>query len=179
MRNRSSLLTRSRPCSFVRLINNIISVCSRWAIFLDSAIEDLAADREAQSLYDTFEFVTAAELKNLGVDLDRLESKPHMHGYLVPKRKMRSIRLKAGSASATTIYEQQVVKLMKSKEESMRILIPKKQATRSNPKLVKHLERVKELTVKPNLAKAAEAVLEDVRFKPLFNDPAFTSDQNV
>lgn len=147
-------------------------------MFLDSAIEDLAADREAQSVYDTFEFITAAELKNLGEDPDRLECKPHMHGFLVPKRKMRNLRLKAGSASATTVYEQRVVDIIKSKEAPMRISVPKKQPN-FNPKLVKHLQRVKELDAKLDRVKAAEAVLEDSRFKPLFNNPAFAADQNI
>ncbi|KAL9996885.1 putative transcription factor WD40-like family [Helianthus debilis subsp. tardiflorus] len=162
----------------------------KWCSYMENLTEELEEDAQT-TIYDDYKFLTKEELEKLnltnliGTNLLRA----YMHGFFIDFRLYK----KAQAAANPMVYEEYIEKRKREKEEqerSTRITI-KKKLPKVNRSLAKRLLEDEELeatkketdvvdTKKPNKKKKGltSDVLQDDRFKSLFNDEDFEVDEN-
>uniref|UniRef100_A0A1D2A8K0 Uncharacterized protein n=1 Tax=Auxenochlorella protothecoides TaxID=3075 RepID=A0A1D2A8K0_AUXPR len=148
----------------------------KWSSFLESMTEELE-ERTAPAVYDDYRFITRAELDSLGlanlVGTNML--KPYMHGFFLDNR----LYNKAKNAVDPFAYEAYRAKRVAQKLEEER---------KSRISIIKKLPKVNATTAArllgeegedgPKKRKAAlPNLLEDTRFKAMFEDTEFTIDE--
>ncbi|KAJ0865366.1 putative transcription factor WD40-like family [Helianthus annuus] len=162
----------------------------KWCSYMENLTEELEEDAQT-TIYDDYKFLTKEELEKLnltnliGTNLLRA----YMHGFFIDFRLYK----KAQAAANPMVYEEYIEKRKREKEEqerSTRITI-KKKLPKVNRSLAKRLLEDEELeatkketdvvdTKKPIKKKKGltSDVLQDDRFKSLFNDEDFEVDEN-
>ena len=146
----------------------------RWCSFLDNMVEEMAEEVRTET-YDNYKFLTIAELKQLS--LAHLVGKtnllrPYMHGYFVASKLYEQARLIANPY----VWEDERMKRVKDKvekERSSRIRGNKK--VKINQKLVDKILKKQENREKVD---TSAGILGDQRFGKMFEDAAFTVDEN-
>lgn len=153
----------------------------RWCSFLESITEELE-ERATPTVYDDYRFVTRAELENLGLAHLAGTSllKPYMHGLFLDNR----LYTKAKAIAEPFAYEAYRAKRVAEKldeQRRTRISVVKK-APKVNAALAARL--LEEETAKKRKKKSGEqqgtatgGLLEDDRFKAMFEDDAFAVDE--
>lgn len=145
----------------------------KWCGFLDALTEELE-ESNTETVYDDYKFVTEKQLEELGlshlIGSDLLRA--YMHGYFMDVRLYR----KAVSVSEPFEFEKYRSKKIKEKldeEKPNRVQIHKSLPPVNKPLAMKLLE---EKNKNYKRSKEAASILNDERFKPLFENPDFEVD---
>ncbi|GJE93757.1 WD40 and NUC153 domain-containing protein [Phanerochaete sordida] len=176
----------------------------RWCSFLENLTEEME-DQTTRTAYQDFKFVERSELASLGLDhlIGTPALKPYMHGYFLSLQLYDTARLIANPY----VYEEHRERAIREKMEKMaetRIRTRKDAAVKVNKALAEKIRKDDErerkkaekkaarkatsaeddaMDVDENAAgepgKAAEkaTLLNDPRFKDLFEDPEFQVDE--
>ncbi|DBA73463.1 TPA: hypothetical protein ACH3X1_011491 [Trebouxia sp. C0004] len=154
----------------------------KWCSFLEGLTEELE-ETAAPAVYDDYRFVTKAEVDRLGLNhlIGTSLMRAYMHGYFVDNRLWHKARALAEPFAYDT-YRQQRVQQKMEQERKSHIGIVKKL-----PKVNKKMAAQAMLQQAADEAAPAEtsnkkrkvlpSVLEDDRFKAMFEDPSFAVDE--
>ncbi|KAL3134725.1 hypothetical protein ABBQ32_007727 [Trebouxia sp. C0010 RCD-2024] len=155
----------------------------RWCSFLESLTEELEAT-DAPAVYDDYRFVTKAELDSLGLNhlIGTSLMRAYMHGYFVDNRLWHKARSLAEPFAYDT-YRQQRIQQKLEDERKSRIGLVKK-LPKVNRKMAAEALLQQAADEVPAGAetsnkkrKVLPSVLEDDRFKAMFQDPSFAVDE--
>ncbi|KAI9316836.1 WD40-repeat-containing domain protein [Dichotomocladium elegans] len=141
----------------------------RWASFLDNITEEME-ENPNRDVYDEYKFVTRKELSLLGLDhlMGTNVLKAYMHGFFVDFRLYEKAKLIA-NPFAYDEYKAKTVREKIEKERGSRIRVNNKM-----PAVNKDV--AKKLMSGKNKKAGGEELLQDDRFKGMFEDPEFQVD---
>ncbi|XP_052125716.1 nucleolar protein 10 [Frankliniella occidentalis] len=146
----------------------------RWCSFLDNLTEEME-ESKTETMYDDYKFVTKRELEDLGLDhlIGTNLLRAYMHGYFMDIRLYK----KAKNVADPFEFEQYRKKKIKEKieeERANRVVLQKL------PKVNKDLA-LKLMDEEPSKKKSKTEtnLLQDNRFKALFENPEFQVDKNA
>ena len=153
----------------------------KWCAFLDNIADELEGSAESTTdVYDNYKFVTRRQLEAL--ELDNLIGTPmlraYMHGYFVDVRLYRKAQSLAGPAAEATdktYLEEKVRREMQEKQKRVEARRAKNKPA-VNPELFEKLEEEKAKPKKKATKAASVSLLEDDRFKSIFEDKDFAID---
>lgn len=152
-----------------------LGAAPRWCSHLDALIEELE-EEEAPTQYDDYKFVTADELKQLGlhdlIGTDMLRAV--MHGYYMDLRLYNKAKLIANPFDYNDFMKRKVKQ--KISEENQRGIQAKKLPSINRDLFERLLEDKQENNKKR--AKTAETLLKDDRFSNLFSSTDFQIDKD-
>lgn len=152
-----------------------LGAAPRWCSHLDALIEELE-EEEAPTQYDDYKFVTADELKQLGlhdlIGTDMLRAV--MHGYYMDLRLYNKAKLIANPFDYKDFMKRKVKQ--KISEENQRGIQAKKLPNINRDLFERLLEDKQEKNKKR--AKTAETLLKDDRFSNLFSSTDFQIDKD-
>ncbi|XP_044267259.1 nucleolar protein 10 [Tribolium madens] len=146
----------------------------RWASFLDSLTEELE-ESNSENIYDDYKFVTKQELENLGLDhlIGTNLLRAYMHGYFM------DVRLYKKAKSVANPFEFEEYRKKKIRETIEKERVNRVQVNKL-PKVNKDLAlKLMNDQVKDKKKKENANLLEDTRFKALFENPDFEVDKNA
>lgn len=146
----------------------------RWASFLDSLTEELE-ESNSEIVYDDYKFVTKEEIANLGLDhlVGTNLLRAYMHGYFM------DVRLYKKAKSVANPFEFEEYRKKKIRETIERDRANRVQVNKL-PKVNKDLA-LKLMNDATNAKKKKNKgnIMEDDRFKQLFENPDFEVDKNT
>lgn len=146
----------------------------KWASFLDSLTEELE-ESNAEIVYDDYKFVTKQELADLGLEhlVGTQMLRAYMHGYFMDVRLYKKAKSVANPFEFEE-YRKKKIRETIEKDREHRVQVNKL------PKVNKDLA-LKLINDQSNAKKKAEAtsLLNDDRFKKLFENPDFEVDKNA
>ncbi|CAB3231085.1 unnamed protein product [Arctia plantaginis] len=145
----------------------------RWCAFLDNLTEELESSA-TQTVYDDYKFITKQELESLGLDhlLGTNLLRAYMHGYFVDVRLYK----RAKSIAEPFAFEQYKKRKIREKIEQER---PSRIKIEDNlPKVNRDLAS-KLLEDDGKKKKQSKNLLNDDRFKALFENPDFEVDKDA
>ncbi|KAF8970211.1 NUC153 and WD40 repeat-containing nucleolar rRNA processing-related protein [Flammula alnicola] len=166
----------------------------RWASFLENITEEME-DQTTRSVYEDYKFVERSELKTLGLDhlVGTPALKPYMHGYFLSLKLYDTARIIA-NPFAYDEHREKMIREKMEKEAETRIRAKKDPGVKVNKALAEKVLRDEEKAKlraekKKNRKTDAESmdvdaepsrptILSDPRFAKVFEDPAFTIDEN-
>jgi len=171
-----------------------IGLAPRWCSFLENVTEELeeadlnrkGADSGLvgdgiETIYENYKFVSRDEVEELGISnlIGTLMLRGYMHGFFMDINLYNRVKAVANPFA----YEDYRKKKLKERLEAKRSsrIAPKKDISKKakaavNPELADRLKEKAESSTKAG--KVASTLLQDNRFKGLFNDPAFAIDDN-
>ncbi|ORY30010.1 WD40-repeat-containing domain protein [Naematelia encephala] len=162
-----------------------IGPAPRWASFLDSVTEELADDAgQGKGAYTDFKFIDKAELESLGLShlVGTPALKPYMHGYFLSLKLYTTARLIANPTSYEDYRARLVSDKLAAKAESR--IRARRDQPKVNKALAERLRRADEAEQRKKRRMGAEAeaegpagVLDDERFKEVFENPEFEVDE--
>ncbi|CAH2104703.1 unnamed protein product [Euphydryas editha] len=145
----------------------------RWCSFLDNLTEEMESSA-SQNVYDDYKFITKQELESLGLDhlLGTNLLRAYMHGYFVDVRLYK----RAKSIADPFAFEEYKKRKIREKIEQER---PSRIKIEDNlPKVNRDLaSRLLESDTKKK--KQSVNLLQDDRFKALFENPDFEVDKSA
>ncbi|KAJ1524339.1 hypothetical protein ONE63_010843 [Megalurothrips usitatus] len=149
----------------------------RWCSFLDNLTEEMEESR-TETMYDDYKFVTKRELEDLGLDhlIGTNLLRAYMHGFFMDIRLFK----KAKSVADPFEFEQYRKKKIKEKieeERSNRVVLQK--LPKVNKDLALKLMDDESNKSKKNKSGSGSSLLQDNRFKALFENPDFEVDKNA
>lgn len=149
----------------------------RWCSFLDNLTEEIESET-VQNIYDDYKFVTKQELAALG--LDHLEGtnllRAYMHGYFVDMRLYNKARAVA-EPFAFDRYRKDKIREQIEATRPARLTI-KSHLPKVNQELaLKYMEEKQQTGRKKS--NATPNLLDDDRFKAMFENPAYAIDKNA
>lgn len=146
----------------------------KWASFLDSLTEELE-ETNYETVYDDYKFVSQQELENLGLEhlIGTNLLRAYMHGYFIDVRLYRKAKSVADPFEFET-YRKRKIRETIEKDRTNRVQVKKLPAV--NKDLA--LKLMNDQTDKKKKA-SATTLLEDNRFKALFENPDFEVDKNA
>lgn len=147
----------------------------KWCSFLDNLTEELE-ESSMETVYDDYKFVTRKELEDLGLShlMGTNLLRAYMHGFFIDIRLYR----KAKSVSEPFAFEEYRKRKIREKIEEERV---NRVQLQKLPKVNKDLAlKLMDDSTKDKKKKAnAENLLQDDRFKALFENPDFQVDKNA
>ncbi|ORX45671.1 WD40 repeat-like protein [Hesseltinella vesiculosa] len=144
----------------------------RWASFLENLTEEME-ENPNRDVYDEYKFVTRKELATLGLEhlMGTNVLKAYMHGFFVDLRLYEKAKLIANPFEYDD-YKQRKVREKLEKDRASRI-----RAKDKLPAVNKQLaQQLRQDTKNTKKKEAADALMQDDRFKDLFADPEFQVD---
>ncbi|DBB18809.1 TPA: hypothetical protein ACH3X3_000404 [Trebouxia sp. C0006] len=154
----------------------------KWCSFLEGLTEELE-ETAAPAVYDDYRFVTKAEVDRLGLNhlIGTSLMRAYMHGYFVDNRLWHKARALAEPFAYDT-YRQQRVQQKMEQERKSRIGIVKKLPKVNKKMAAQALQQQAADEAAPaetsnKKRKVLPSVLEDDRFKAMFEDPSFAVDE--
>lgn len=147
----------------------------KWASFLDSLTEELE-ETNTEIVYDDYKFVTKTELENLGLDhlVGSNMLRAYMHGYFV------DIRLYKKAKSVANPFEFEEYRKKKVREIIEKDRVNRVQVNKL-PQVNKDLAlKLMDEQMDPKKRKKSKSnLLQDDRFKGLFENADFQVDKNA
>ncbi|ANZ73749.1 BA75_00714T0 [Komagataella pastoris] len=147
----------------------------KWCSFLDSVTEELE-EKPSDTVYANYRFITKSDVQNLNlshlVGTNVLRS--YMHGFFIDTELYDKVNLISNPNSYREEREREIKKRIEKERES-RIRTTgaiKKTKITVNKELVEKLEQKQGSSV-------AEELVNDERFKEMFENPEFQIDQNA
>lgn len=144
----------------------------KWAGFLDLLTEELE-ESNTEIVYDDYKFITQQELENLGLEhlIGSNLLRAYMHGYFL------DVRLYRKAKAVCDPFEFEVYRKRKIRETIEQNRANRVQANKL-PKVNKDLaQKLLNVPKIPNIK--TRSVLEDDRFRALFENPSFEIDKNA
>ncbi|KAG8919071.1 hypothetical protein FRC02_001934 [Tulasnella sp. 418] len=166
----------------------------KWCSFLDNITEELE-DQTIRSVYEDFKFVERNELTRLGLDhlIGTPALKPYMHGYFLSLKLYDTARLISNpfayAEHRERMVQQKVEKLAESRIRTKKENLPKVNRTlaekilKTQAKEEKRQAKLKDkygdnqMESSDRKEKEKTNLLNDPRFKELFENPEFEVDQ--
>ncbi|EYC11354.1 hypothetical protein Y032_0051g2164 [Ancylostoma ceylanicum] len=163
----------------------------KWCSYLEAITEELEENQSA-AVYDDYKFVTKEELDSLSLShlIGSSVLRAYMHGYFVDRRLYEKAQLITQPFAyekykdrkiRDLLHEERENKLIKIKVESSQAKVNKELAARLQEEAATQVQAASSAKKKKNdkkKAMSAAAILEDDRFKRLFNDEDFEVDQD-
>ncbi|QSL66261.1 hypothetical protein MERGE_000638 [Pneumocystis wakefieldiae] len=149
-----------------------------WCSFLDNLTEEME-ENPIKNIYENYKFLTKNELKSLGLDhlIGSNVVRSYMHGFFIDFRLYETAK-SIMNPFAYVEYREKAIKDKIEKERQSRIRSSSK-ITKINHNLAQHLLHKEEKDKKRNKGNGGPSVLEDERFKDVFNDPEYEIDENT
>lgn len=149
----------------------------RWCSFLDNLTEEMEESR-TETMYDDYKFVTKRELEDLGLDhlIGTNLLRAYMHGYFMDIRLYK----KAKSVADPFEFEQYRKKKIKEKieeERANRVVLQK--LPKVNKDIAMKLMNEESNKEGSKKTKTGLNLLQDSRFKGMFENPDFQVDKNA
>lgn len=155
-----------------------IGPAPKWCSYLDQITEELEEEVQDNVIYEDYKFVTMQELEELGIEhlIGSNLLRAYMHGFFMDIK----LYSKAKAAANPLAFEQYRRNKIKQKLEDERT--NRVQLLNSLPKVNRRLaakilqkkEQAKESGKNDNKQAPKETILEDNRFKAMFQNPDFT-----
>ncbi|KIH61972.1 NUC153 domain protein [Ancylostoma duodenale] len=163
----------------------------KWCSYLEAITEELEENQSA-AVYDDYKFVTKEELESLSLShlIGSSVLRAYMHGYFVDRRLYEKAQLITQPFAyekykdrkiRDLLHEERENKLIKTKVESNQAKVNKELAARLQEEAATQVNAASSAKKKKNdkkKAMSASAILEDDRFKRLFNDEDFEVDHD-
>lgn len=145
----------------------------RWCSFLDNITEELE-EKPSDTIYSNYKFLTKQDVAKLGIShlIGSNVLRAYMHGYFIDNELYDKVNLIVNPNSIQDEREREIKKRIEQERES-RI---RSTGTLSNTKVKVNKEYVGHLQNKLG-SETAESVVNDDRFKEMFEDPRFQIDQ--
>lgn len=142
----------------------------QWCSFLDNITEEME-EKPSDTIYSNYKFLTKEDVKKLNIDhlVGTNVMRSYMHGYFIDSELYDKINLIANPNSIIDQREREIKKRIEKERES-RVQLKKDAA--SNGKAKVNQEYAEKLQGKYENSN----ILEDDRFKEVFQDPAFAID---
>lgn len=146
----------------------------RWCSFLDNITEELE-EKPSDTVYSNYKFLTKQDVAKLGIShlIGSNVLRAYMHGYFIDNELYDKVNLIANPNSIKDEREREIRKRIEKERES-RI---RSTGAFTNTKIKVNKEYVDQLQHKLG-SEAAETVVNDDRFKEMFEDPRFQIDQD-
>lgn len=150
----------------------------KWCSFLDNLTEELE-ENPIHEIYDDYKFVTAKEVESLGLSnlIGSNLLRAYMHGYFMDM-KLYDKAVSVANPFAYKEYRKQ--KIAEKMEESRTNRAEVKKAPKVNKQLAERLQNFTEMkatnTKKRLQQNSANQLLQDSRFKAMFENPDFQVD---
>lgn len=146
----------------------------KWASFLDSLTEELE-ESNAETVYDDYKFVTKQELENLGLEhlVGTNLLRAYMHGYFMDVRLYRKAKSVADPFEFET-YRKKKIRETIEKDRVNRVQVQKLPSVNKDLALKLISDQIDK-----KKKDSAKNLLEDGRFKALFENPDFEVDKNA
>lgn len=148
----------------------------RWASFLDSLTEELE-ETNAEIVYDDYKFVTKQDLENLSLDhlIGTNLLRAYMHGYFIDIRLYKKAKMVSNPFEFDE-YRKKKIRETIEKERLNRVQVNK--LPKVNKDLAMKLMN-DQLNERKKKKKTTSNLLEDDRFKLLFENPDYEVDKNA
>lgn len=145
----------------------------RWCSFLDNITEELE-EKPSDTVYSNYKFLTKQDVAKLGIShlIGSNVLRAYMHGYFIDSELYDKVNLIANPNSVAEEREREIRKRIEKERES-RI---RSTGALTNTKIKVNKEYVGHLQNKLG-SETAENVVNDDRFKEMFEDPRFQIDQ--
>ncbi|EMR09482.1 hypothetical protein PNEG_02070 [Pneumocystis murina B123] len=149
-----------------------------WCSFLDNLTEEME-ENPIENIYENYKFLTKNELKSLGLDhlIGSNVIRSYMHGFFIDFRLYETAK-SIMNPFAYVEYREKAIKDKIEKERQSRIRSSTK-ITKINHNLAQHLLHKEEKDRMKKKGNRGPSVLEDERFKDVFNDPDYEIDENT
>lgn len=146
----------------------------RWCSFLDNITEELE-EKPSDTVYSNYKFLTKQDVAKLGIShlIGSNVLRAYMHGYFIDNELYDKVNLIANPNSIKDEREREIRKRIEKERES-RI---RSTGAFTNTKIKVNKEYVGQLQNKLG-SEATENVVNDDRFKEMFEDPRFQIDQD-
>lgn len=146
----------------------------RWCSFLDNITEELE-EKPSDTVYSNYKFLTKQDVAKLGIShlIGSNVLRAYMHGYFIDNELYDKVNLIANPNSMQEEREREIRKRIEQERES-RI---RSSGTITNTKVKVNKEYVGQLQNKLG-TETAETVVNDDRFKEMFEDPRFQIDED-
>lgn len=146
----------------------------KWCSYLDQITEELEEEVQDNVIYEDYKFVTLQELEEMGMDhlVGSNLLRAYMHGFFMDMK----LYSKARAASNPHAYEEYRRNKMKEKladERTNRVQLLNS-LPKVNRRLAAKILQKKEQATASNSDPGRETVLEDNRFKAMFENPDFS-----
>ena len=145
----------------------------RWCSFLDNITEELE-EKPSDTVYSNYKFLTKQDVAKLGIShlIGSNVLRAYMHGYFIDNELYDKVNLIANPNSIQEEREREIRKRIEQERES-RI---RSTGAVTNTKVKVNKEYIGHLQNKLG-SDTAESVVNDDRFKEMFEDPRFQIDQ--
>ncbi|XP_036321787.1 nucleolar protein 10 [Rhagoletis pomonella] len=147
----------------------------RWCSFLDNLTEEIESE-VVENMFDDYQFVTQNELEELGLEhlIGSNLLKGYMHGYFIDARLYNRAKAVADPFAFERFRKEKIRKEIESERKS------RLQIKSNLPKVNQELA-LKIMDEQSNSKKSAKAanLLEDTRFKAMFENPEFAINKNA
>ncbi|KAE9419978.1 hypothetical protein Angca_005758, partial [Angiostrongylus cantonensis] len=178
-------------CRLQQFFIPALGTAPKWCYYLETITEELEENQSA-TLYDDYKFVTKEELDKLGISnlIGTSVLRAYMHGYFLDRRLYEKAQLVSQPDAYEKYVDRKIHDLVHQERECKVI---NHQAEMQQPKVNKELASrlraeaasegsVRNLNKKKKNGKlkavTASAILEDGRFKKLFENQDFEIDQH-
>ena len=144
----------------------------RWCSFLDNITEELE-ESDVTEIYDDYKFITRDQISDLGLDhlIGTSLLRAYMHGYFMDIRLFRKAQSIVGPNVERDILKDKIQKKLQESKQ--------KRVVSNNDKLPAVNKNVYlKLKEQQSKGKKEAALLEDERFKGMFEDDKFAIDTN-
>lgn len=147
----------------------------RWAAFLDNLTEELE-ETNAETVYDDYKFVTKQELEVLGLEhlIGTNLLRAYMHGYFMDVRLFKKAKSVANPFEFDEFRKKKIKETIDA-ERANRVQVNKLPKVNKDLALKLMNDQLSDKKKRRNHA----TLLEDNRFKHLFDNPDFEVDKNA
>ena len=153
----------------------------KWCSFLDNLTEELE-ENPVEEIYEDYKFLTAKEVESLGLSnlIGSTLLRAYMHGYFIDMRLYHKA-VSIANPFAYKAYRKKKIAEKMEEEHKSRVNIKKLPSV--NKKMAERLITMADMKVtntkKKQQKKVAESLLDDDRFKAIFEDPDFEVDEDA
>lgn len=144
----------------------------KWCSFLDNITEELE-EKPSDTVYSNYRFITREDVKKLNIEqlVGTKVLRAYMHGYFINTELYDKVKLIANPTALEDQREREIKKRLEEKAASR----TRTAGAITNAKIKVNREMVGHLEKKFG-TETAETVVNDERFKEMFEDPAFKID---
>lgn len=145
----------------------------KWCAYLDQITEELEEEVQDNIIYDDFKFVTMQELEEMGIEhlVGTHFLRAYMHGFFMDMKLYTKAKA-ASNPHAFEEYRRNKIQQKLADERTNRVqllnALPK-----VNRRLAAKILQKKEQSIASNTDTGKATILEDSRFKAMFEDPDF------